>query len=341
METKINTLKNQALFEIEHATSHDALKAIEVKILGKKGVLTDILKGLKDVAPGERPKMGSLANLVKNEILAAIEKQKEHLSENYYTSLEQTQWIDHTLPGKMHNTMGTLHPISTIQLKIEEIFKSMGFYILDGPDVETEYNNFTALNIPEHHPARDMQDTFWTTGSHVLRTHTSPVQIRGMKKLKPPFRAIAPGRVFRHEATDAAHDNTFYQIEGLMVDRNVSLSHLIFSMKTLIDQIMEQDSEVRLRPGYFPFVEPGFELDMKCKICGGNGCSVCKHVGWIEVLPCGLVHPNVLRAGGIDPSEFSGYAFGLGLDRLVMMKYGIHDIRYFHSGDLNFLKQFV
>jgi phenylalanyl-tRNA synthetase alpha chain len=224
----------------------------------------------------------------------------------------------------------------------------MGFEILDGPHIEDEFHNFEALNIPGDHPARDMQDTFWFHDPHVqsekkkylLRTHTSTIQVRGMMSRKPPFRFIAPGVVFRCERTDASHEMVFTQLEGMMVGKDISVSNLIYFMKTILKEIFKKDVEVRLRPGFFPFVEPGFELDIRCLICKGEGCSVCKHVGWVELLPCGMVHPNVLKAGGIDPSEFNGFAFGLGLDRLVMMKYGIEDIRHLQSGDLRFNSQF-
>ena len=233
-----------------------------------------------------------------------------------------------------------MHPISQIQYEIEDIFTSMGFEIQDGPEVETDYYNFEALNIPPHHPARDMQDTFWTEDGNLLRTHTSAIQVRAMERLKPPFRIVGPGRVFRYESTDASHENTFYQVEGMMVDREITVAHLIFVMKELLSRIFHREVTVRLRPGYFPFVEPGFELDIHCLICDGRGCSVCRQSGWVELLPCGLVHPNVLRMGGIDPAQWSGFAFGLGLNRLVMMKYGINDIRHFLSGDIRFLRQF-
>ena len=243
------------------------------------------------------------------------------------------------------NEIGSYHPVNIIQDKIEDIFLSMGFEVLDGPHIEDEFHNFEALNIPADHPARDMQDTFWFKEKNgekrLLRTHTSTIQVRGMMERKPPFRFIAPGKVFRCERTDASHEMVFHQLEGMYVDKNVTVGNLIYFMKTLLSEIFEKDVEVRLRPGFFPFVEPGFELDIKCLICGGKGCSVCKHVGWVELLPCGMVHPNVLKSGGVDPKEYNGFAFGLGLDRLVMMKYGIDDVRHIHGGDLRFLKQFV
>jgi len=216
----------------------------------------------------------------------------------------------------------------------------MGFQILDGPEAESEYYNFEALNIPKHHPARDMQDTFWTEDGNLLRTHTSAIQVRGMENMEPPFQVVGPGRVFRYEATDASHENTFYQVEGMMVGKDISVSNLIYVMKELLREVFQREVKVRLRPGYFPFVEPGFELDINCLICGGKGCKVCKQTGWVELLPCGLVHPNVLKAGNIDPDKWSGFAFGLGLNRLVMMRYAINDIRHFQSGDIRFLRQF-
>jgi phenylalanyl-tRNA synthetase alpha chain len=235
---------------------------------------------------------------------------------------------------------GALHPVTQIQRFLEELFVSMGFAVLSGPEVETEWHNFDALNIPADHPARDAQDTFWLEGGFVLRTHTSPVQLRGMERLGPPLRMVAPGRVFRNEEVDASHEHTFYQIEGMMVDRDVSIAHMLFFMRRMLREIFERDVTVRLRPGYFPFVEPGFELDIQCLLCGGTGCAVCKQSGWVEQLGCGLVHPNVLRSGGIDPDEWNGFAFGLGLTRLVMMHYGIDDIRLLQGGDLRFLDQF-
>ena len=247
--------------------------------------------------------------------------------------------MDLTIPAPPPGA-GSLHPLSQIQAEIEDLFVSLGFTVLDGPEVESDEHNFDALNIPADHPARDMQDTFWLDGGWLLRTHTSPVQVRGMRKFGPPLRMIAPGRVFRNEEVDASHEHTFYQLEGMMVDKDVSVANLLYFMKTLLSAIFKREVTVRLRPGYFPFVEPGFELDIQCLICGGSGCPVCKQSGWVELLPCGLVHPNVLRKSGIDPEEYSGFAFGLGLTRLVMMRYAIDDIRQLQGGDLRFLRQF-
>jgi phenylalanyl-tRNA synthetase alpha chain len=247
--------------------------------------------------------------------------------------------IDLTVPGSA-SSLGALHPISMVQMELEEIFEGMGFTVLDSPEAETEFNNFESINIPSDHPARDMQDTFWLKNEMVLRTHTSSNQVRALKRFGAPFRGIFPGRCFRYESIDPSHENTFYQCEGLMVDRNISVAHLIGVMKTLLSEVFKREVKVRLRPGFFPFVEPGFELDLNCLFCGGNGCPTCGD-GWIELIPCGLTHPKVLEFGGIDPKEFSGFAFGLGLTRLAMMKYGIRDIRYFNSGDVRFYEQFA
>ncbi len=250
--------------------------------------------------------------------------------------------FDPTLPGARVER-GSLHPITQVTRELEDLFTSMGYVVLDGPEVERDWYNFEALNIPRDHPARDAQDTFYVAGAKdndlVLRTHTSPVQVRAMEKMRPPFRAIAPGKVFRQETTDASHEHTFHQMEGLVVGKDVSVGHLIGAMKTLLRGVFGKDIEVRLRPGYFPFVEPGFELDARCPFCK-SGCSVCKQSTWIELLPCGMVHPNVLRSGQIDPDEWSGFAFGLGLSRLVMLRHGIDDVRHLLGGDLRFLEQF-
>ena len=343
MEKKLQTIHNESIDRIKNAKTVADLEDIRIKVLGRKGALTGILRSLGELSPDERGKVGKGANEIKKDIESLLDDRKKSLSETSLDELIQKGWIDVTLntpESTAAPTLGRLHPISQIQYEIEDIFSSMGFEILDGPETETEYYNFEALNIPKHHPARDMQDTFWTEDGNLLRTHTSAIQIRGMDRLKPPFRIVGPGRCFRYESTDASHENTFYQVEGMMVDRDISVSHLIFFMKQLLKEIFHHDVTIRLRPGYFPFVEPGFELDIHCLICSGKGCAVCKNTGWVELLPCGLVHPNTLRYGGIDPEEWSGFAFGLGLNRLIMMRYGINDIRHFLSGDIRFLYQF-
>ncbi|MFW6365444.1 MAG: phenylalanine--tRNA ligase subunit alpha [Spirochaetota bacterium] len=343
MKDELFKIKERSIESVKKCITLEELEDLRIAVLGRKGELTSILRNLKNLSPEEKAETGKLSNEIKEAIAAAIETQTEYIERMALEKRLQEEWIDVTLDAPSctaYNRSGFLHPLSTIQYGIEDIFTSMGFTVLDGPEVETEYNNFEALNIPKHHPARDMQDTFWTEDGNLLRTHTSAIQVRGMQTHKPPFRVIGPGRVFRYEATDASHENTFYQVEGMMVDRNISVSHLIYFMKTLLREIFKREVKVRLRPGYFPFVEPGFELDINCLICGGSGCSVCKHTGWVELLPCGLVHPNVLTYGGIDPDEWSGFAFGLGLNRLVMMNYGINDIRHFQSGDIRFVQQF-
>jgi len=343
MKQQLENLYKQTIATIEKAASIDELEQIRVKVLGRKGELTQILRSLGSLPQEERIETGKLSNELKDSIEEALEKRKIQLTQQHINKLIMEDWLDVTLtkPGLLQEYQrGHLHPISQIQYEIEDIFTSMGFEILDGPEVETDYYNFEALNIPPYHPARDMQDTFWTEDGNLLRTHTSAIQIRGMERLTPPFRVIGPGRVFRYESIDASHENTFYQVEGMMIDKDISVAHLIYFMKTLLKEIFKRDITIRLRPGYFPFVEPGFELDIQCLICGGKGCSVCKYSGWLELLPCGLVQPNVLRYGKIDPDKWSGFAFGLGLNRLVMMRYGINDIRHFLSGDIRFLYQF-
>jgi phenylalanyl-tRNA synthetase alpha chain len=291
------------------------------------------------LAAEDRARFGKLLNSAKQNLEQAIGAAKQTLADAALRARLDVEWIDLTLPAPGARR-GHLHPITRIQRELEDLFSSLGFAVLDGPEVEDEYHNFDALNIPADHPARDMQDTFWLDGGNLLRTHTSPVQVRGMERLGPPLRMIAPGRVFRNESVDASHEHTFYQLEGMMIDRDVSVANLLYFMKTLLTAIFHRDVTVRLRPGYFPFVEPGFELDIQCLICGGPGCPVCKQSGWVELLPCGLVNPKVLSMSGIDPEIWGGFAFGLGLTRLAMMRYGIDDIRHLNGGDLRFLEQF-
>ncbi|MFN3325064.1 MAG: phenylalanine--tRNA ligase subunit alpha [Bryobacteraceae bacterium] len=339
LEATLSELESSALARIHAARAPEELEPVRVEVLGRKGTLAQISKEMGRLTPEERARVGKLLNAVKQAVEGAIEHRKGEFDEAALRVRLEAEWVDLTLPAPGPRP-GSLHPLTQIQREIEELFVSLGFAVLDGPEVETEYHNFDALNIPPTHPARDMQDTFWLTDGHLLRTHTSPVQVRGMEKLGPPLRMIAPGRVFRNEEVDASHEHTFYQLEGMMVDREVSVAHLIYFMKTLLSAIFRREVTVRLRPGYFPFVEPGFELDIQCLICGGSGCPVCKQSGWVELLPCGLVHPNVLRMSGIDPEQWNGFAFGLGLTRLVMMRYGIDDIRLLQGGDLRFLRQF-
>jgi phenylalanyl-tRNA synthetase alpha chain len=291
------------------------------------------------IPPDERAALGKLMNAVKQDLESRYEARKAAFERAALDLRLNAEWLDLTLPAP-GTRPGTLHPLTQIQRELEAYFTSLGFAVLDGPEVEDEWHNFDALNIPASHPARDTQDTFFVEGGLLLRTHTSPVQVRAMEKFGAPLRMVAPGRVFRNEEVDASHEHTFYQLEGMMIDKDVSIGHMLYFMKGLLSAIFHRDATVRLRPGFFPFVEPGFELDIKCLICDGEGCPVCKQSGWVELLPCGLVHPNVLRAGGIDPEQWNGFAFGLGLTRLVMMRYGIDDIRHLAAGDLRFLRQF-
>jgi phenylalanyl-tRNA synthetase alpha chain len=339
LEDQLSELQASARERIEIAATPEALETVRIEVLGRKGTLAAISKDMSKLTPEERASVGKLLNSAKQALESAFDKKKNGFESAALARKLDAEWVDLTLPAP-GTRPGSLHPLTLIQHEIEEVFTSMGFAVLGGPEVESEYNNFDALNIPPDHPARDMQDTFWLEGGHLLRTHTSPVQVRGMRKLGPPLRMIAPGRVFRNEEVDASHEHTFYQLEGMMIDRDVSVANLIYFMKKLLSAVFKREVTVRLRPGYFPFVEPGFELDIQCLICGGPGCPVCKQSGWVELLPCGLVHPNVLQMGSINPEEWNGFAFGLGLTRLVMMRYAIDDIRLLQSGDLRFISQF-
>jgi phenylalanyl-tRNA synthetase alpha chain len=338
-EESISELHATALAQLDAASTLEAIEVVRIEALGRKGKLAEVSKLFGKLTPEERARVGKLLNSVKQELETKIDARKAALESLALDTRLETEWIDLTAPAPGVRP-GSLHPVTQVQRELEDLFISLGFTVLDGPEVETEYYNFDALNIPADHPARDMQDTFWLADGRLLRTHTSPVQVRGLEKLGPPLKMIAPGRVFRNEEVDPSHEHTFYQLEGMMVDRDVSVAHLIYFMKTLLSAIFHRDVTVRLRPGFFPFVEPGFELDIQCLICGGPGCPVCKQSGWVELLPCGLVNPAVLRYSGVDPEEWNGFAFGLGLTRLAMMRYGIDDIRLFTSGDLRFLRQF-
>ncbi len=346
MKSELENLEKEALAALEGISTPENLKELEVKYLGRKGELTGILRGLKDLSAEEKPKMGQLANQVKTTISTAFEAKLSAL-ENAALEKELTgAFFDTTIPGDARK-IGHIHPLSQVQEEVERVFSQMGFAIMDGPEVESEYYNFEGLNIPADHPARDMQDTFFLSdkddkkyGRMVLRTHTSPVQVRTMEKYGAPLRVIVPGRVFRNEATDASHEHTFDQVEGLLIDKEISLAHLKGIMTEALSRIFGKKVKIRFRPGYFPFVEPGLELDFSCLLCEGKGCRVCKKTGWVEFMGAGMVHENVLKAGGIDPKKYQGWAFGFGLTRLVMMRYGITDIRLLTGGDLRFLNQF-
>jgi phenylalanyl-tRNA synthetase alpha chain len=339
LESALTELESRAVSAIDAAADLEALETARVEFLGRKGPLANLGKEMGRLAPEDRAKIGKLLNAVKQNLETKYEARRSGFERAAMDARLEREWLDLTMPAP-GTRPGSLHPLTQIQQELEAFFTSLGFAIVDGPEVETEWYNFDALNIPPSHPARDAQDTFWLAGGNLLRTHTSPVQVRAMEKFGAPLRIIAPGRVFRNEEVDASHEHTFYQLEGMMIDRDVSIAHMLYFMKSLLAAIFGREVTVRLRPGFFPFVEPGFELDIQCLICGGDGCAVCKQSGWVELLPCGLVHPNVLRAGGIDPEEWNGFAFGLGLTRLVMMRYAIDDVRLLAGGDLRFLRQF-
>jgi len=335
----LEELREQFLETIESCRTAREVEEVKLRFLGRKGLLAQFRKNIdfKSLSPERRVEIGKGFNELKSLFETRIDELMERVSASEAGAAVPE--IDMTLPGS-GRSVGSLHPITLVQMELENIFMGMGFYIESGYDVETEYYNFEALNIPADHPAREMQDTFWLTNGMLLRTQTSAQQVRALEKHGVPLKAIFPGRCFRYETIDSSHENTFYQLEGLVVDRNITVANLISVMKLLLNQVFHRTVETRLRPGYFPFVEPGFELDIKCLICGGKGCKTCKNTGWLELLPCGIVHPNVLRHGGVDPEKWSGFAFGLGLTRLAMMKYGIPDIRLFNSGDIRVLEQF-
>ena len=335
MYKKLKELKNIVKEDLENIKDDNKLLKLKNKYLGRKGELNKILKEIKNLSSEEKPKLGKLANKIKKELIDIFNSKEKILKDKNFNFVS----FDSSMPGK-DKEVGSIHPSSKIQYEIEDSFKQLGFKVYDGPQLESEYYNFTSLNIPEDHPARDTQDTFWLENHNTLRTHTSNLQVRMLEKEGAPFRGIFPGRVFRNESTDSSHDHTFYQLEGLMVDKDINIGNLIATMKVLLSSVFHKNIDVRLRPGFFPFVEPGFEMDIKCLVCNKEGCSVCKQSGWVELMPCGMVHPMVLKAGNIDPRLYSGFAFGLGLTRMVMMKYKIDDIRLLQSGDLRFLKQF-
>ena len=340
MKTQIEQLTEQFQRDRAAAKSAAALEEMRVAYLGKKGSVTELLKGLKSLSGEAKKEMGKYINQLKGEVTEQIGQRAKHLeAEMEQATLTADNRDDMSLPCQ--EKQGSLHPITIVQRELEEIFSSMGFAVEDFSEVTTEFNNFEGVNIPKHHPARDMQDTYYLDNGQVLKTHTSAAQNTILRKYGAPCRAIFPGRCFRNEALDASHETTFFQMEGMMVDKNISISNLIYFMETMLSEVFKKNITVRLRPGFFPFVEPGFELDIQCPFCGGKGCPTCKHGGWIELCPCGMIHPNVLKLGGVDPEEYTGFAFGLGLTRLAMMKFGIHDIRVLNSGNLKALDQFT
>ncbi|MBE6837383.1 MAG: phenylalanine--tRNA ligase subunit alpha [Ruminococcus sp.] len=347
MDEKIIDLKKELDGELSACENVADLENIRVKYLGKKGSVTDLLKEMKNLSNEEKKTFGQKVNELKNEVSDKItERMNDLKKKELEKELNAMPEFDVSMPPSLDR--GSYHPITLVQRQCEAVFKSMGFAVEDYSEVVTDYECFEALNIPKHHPARDMQDTYYLENGQLLKSHTSAAQNAIYKKYKDalvnegkPIKAIFPGRCFRNEATDACHENTFFQMEGVMVDKDISISSLIFFMKTMLSEVFKKDIKVRLRPGFFPFVEPGFELDISCLICGGDGCPSCKHSGWLELCPCGMIHPEVLKAGGIDPEEYTGFAFGLGLTRLAMMKYGVKDIRDLNSGSLKSLSQFT
>ena len=337
MKERIEKLRSAFTDAIASATSEEELEALRIAYLGKKGYVASLMQSLRDVE--DKRSAGQMINVFKNEVEEKIKDAIETLK-NAAIAAQVRNAKKYNPTVSYTQDTGSYHPITLATREVEEIFRSMGFTIEDYAEIVDDYECFEALNIPKHHPARDMQDTYYLENGQLLKTQTSAAQNAIMKKYGAPLRAIFPGRCFRNESTDACHENTFFQMEGMMIDENISISNLIYFMKTMLSEVFKRDIKVRLRPGFFPFVEPGFELDINCLICGGEGCPSCKNSGWLELCPCGMIHPNVLRDGGIDTEKYTGFAFGLGLTRLAMMKYGIKDIRDFNSGDLKVLSQF-
>ncbi len=342
MIENLQKLKDEVLAKVAEIKDSSALQDLEKKYLGRKGELTAILRGLTELDAEDRKRIGQLANELKNELAAKFSEVRKLIE----AKSEGPSVVDVSLPAKSL-PMGHIHPMSQMIAEMEGMFRHMGFMVLEGPELESDFYNFTALNVPANHPARDMQDTFYIDRKNkqgdydmVMRTHTSSVQVRAMQHYGAPLRCVVPGRVFRNEATDATHDTTFYQLEGMMIGEDVSLANLSAVLKEVLSGIFKEEVELRIRPGYFPFVEPGLEIDIACTICKGAKCPACKHTGWLEMLGAGMIHPEVLRFGGIDPDKHSGFAFGIGLARLAMMRYKIDDVRHLNSGDLRFLEQF-
>ncbi|HBA83440.1 MAG TPA: phenylalanine--tRNA ligase subunit alpha [Verrucomicrobia bacterium] len=330
-------LKQKAVGEAASAAAPSDLEAVRIKYLGRNGLLPEIMKGLKDVAPADRPEVGRLANELKNELQAAIDSRREALETA--SGAQKAKAFDTTLPGRWR-TLGSRHPVTQIIERATSIFSTMGFTVADGPDIETEHHNFDALNTPQEHPSRDPKDTFYLASGLLLRTQTSPVQIRVMENQKPPVRIIAPGRCYRRDATDATHSANFHQIEGLYIDRQVSMADLKGDLTYFARQMMGENVQIRFRPHFFPFTEPSVEYDFSCHVCGGKGCRVCKHSGWIEISGAGMVNPKVLSNVGYNPNEVMGYAFGMGVERIAMILFGIPDIRLLYENDVRFLGQY-
>jgi len=331
-------LVESALSAIADSSDEKSLDQLRVDFLGKKGSLTELLKGLGKLAPEERPAAGEKINLAKNQIQQALDMRRDLLVQDALSKQLNGETVDVTLPGRRHEH-GGLHPVTRTIDRIQAIFKAAGYSVAVGPEIEDDYHNFGALNIPDHHPARAMHDTFYIDPGTVLRTHTSPVQVRVMEGSEPPYRMICPGRVYRCDS-DITHTPMFHQVEGLLIDKNVSFADLRGTIEEFLQAFFEKELAVRFRPSYFPFTEPSAEVDMACVMCEGKGCRVCSHTGWLEVMGCGMVHPRVLELSGVDPQRFTGFAFGMGVERLAMLRYGVNDLRLFFENDLRFLRQF-
>lgn len=338
MKEKLEEIKNQFLEELKHISDINSLTVLKSKYLGKKGEITNILKGMKDLSPQQRPLMGKLVNKIKNDIEKHLNSKENEISEKEKRKILEEEKIDVTLPPR-GTSIGTLHPITQVMNEIVEIFERMGFEVVEGPEIETDYYNFEALNIPKNHPARDMQDTFYISDDLVLRTHTSPVQIRVMEKQEPPIQIIAPGKVYRCDS-DISHTPMFHQVEGLLVNETVTFADLKGVLTEFCTIMFGADTKVRFRPSFFPFTEPSAEVDIGCVICGSKGCRVCKDTGWLEILGCGMVDPEVFKSVNYDTTKYRGFAFGMGVERITMLKFGINDIRLFFENDLRFLNQF-
>ena len=339
MKEKLQKIREHAMAEIENSDGLAKLNDVRVSILGKKGELTAVLKGMKDVAPEDRPKVGQWVNETREAIEAKLEETKKKLEAAELEHRLEHEVIDVTLPAKK-NRVGHTHPNTMVLEEVERIFTGMGYEVVEGPEVEYDYYNFEALNIPANHPAKDEQDTFYITDKILLRTQTSPVQVRVMENKKPPIRMIAPGRVFRSDEVDATHSPSFHQIEGLVIDKNITFADLKGTLEEFAKELFGPETKTKFRPHHFPFTEPSAEVDVSCFKCGGKGCRFCKGSGWIEILGCGMVHPHVLEMCGIDPEEYTGFAFGVGLERIALLKYEIDDMRLLYENDIRFLKQF-
>ncbi|MFD2671287.1 phenylalanine--tRNA ligase subunit alpha [Marinicrinis sediminis] len=342
MKEKLQALKQEALEQLQQVDSLAALNDLRVKYLGKKGPLTEILRGMGALSAEERPIIGQVANEVRGAIESGIQEKQAQFERAETEKRLRSETIDVTLPGRKPKK-GAVHPLSKIVEDIEEIFLGMGFKIEEGPEVEQDYFNFEALNLPKNHPARDMQDSFYLTEELLMRTHTSPVQVRTMERMQGevPVKIICPGRVYRRDDDDATHSHMFTQIEGLVIDEHIRMSDLKGTLLQFVQEMFGADTQIRMRPSFFPFTEPSAEVDVSCMICRGSGCRVCKQTGWLEILGSGMVHPRVLEMSGYDPKKYSGFAFGMGVERIAMLKYGIEDIRHFYTNDVRFLNQFV